>query len=349
MKSLLLTFMLAFTGVVSLAGVLSFVEKNILPQPVQAESKLSSRGASSGPVMRLRRPAIAAPRPKIRVGLYQSNDPITLQVATTSQVLAGDAETELGTVPSNERITLSYDRASGLYSISGESLTTTTSDYIKIKPKLSNTVTTITSYSNVPSWDETINDNKFYGAIELHYATATDAVWVINELGIENYVKGVSEAGNDNTSAYLKTLYTAARSYAYYHYLYPSKHADEHFTLDATANDQVYRGYGFTQRASNITAAVDATAGYIVHYNGEPVVTPYFSQSDGRTRAWSEVWSGDYPYLQSVTDPCCTNETLLGHGVGLSAKGARYFGEHNWHWREILQYYYQGIELKQLW
>lgn len=349
MKSLLLTFTLAFTGVVSLAGVLNFVEKNVLPQPAQAESEMYTGMMASKLGIQLRRPVVAAPRPKMRVGLYSSDDPVTLQVAAASKILAGDAKILLGEISANEVITLAYDRATALYSINSASLTTTTPDYIKIKPKQSNTATTITSYSNVPSWDETINDNTFYGAIELRYAAATDTVWVINELGIENYVKGVAEAGDDNTAAYLKTLYTAARSYAYYHYLYPTKHADEHYILDTTASDQVYRGHGFTQRAPNIAAAVDATTGYIVHYNNEPVVTPYFSQSDGRTRAWSEVWTGDYPYLQSVVDPCCTNETLLGHGVGLSAKGARYFGEHNWHWREILQYYYQGIELRQLW
>lgn len=339
MRSITLTFVLAFTGVISAAGVLNFVEQQLLPQPVQAKIEMHFSG----------RHPVAAPRPKIRVGLFSSDEPVTITVATDSRVLAGDEPRRLGTIAANEEIQLSYDRSTALYTITSSSVNTTSTDYIKIKPTLANTVTTIISYTNTPDWDETINDNLFYGAIELHYAQATDAVWVINELGIENYVKGVAEAGDDNTQAYLKTLYTAARSYAYYHYLYPTKHRDENYTLDATANDQVYRGYGFSARAPNIAAAVAATAGYIVHYAGEPVVTPYFSQSDGRTRAWSEVWSGDYPYLQSVDDPGCVGDELLGHGVGLSAKGARYFGEQYWHWREILQYYYQGIELQQLW
>ena len=34
-----------------------------------------------------------------------------------------------------------------------------------------------------------------------------------------------------------------------------------HIPVDTTANDQVYRGYGFTKRAPNIAAAVEAAAG----------------------------------------------------------------------------------------
>ena len=65
-------------------------------------------------------------------------------------------------------------------------------------------------------------------------------------MGIENYVKGVSEAGNENDTDYLKALYTAARTYAYWHYTYPTKHDEENYTLGVTANDQVYKGYNFT-------------------------------------------------------------------------------------------------------
>ena len=244
----------------------------------------------------------------------------------------------------NSAITLSYDATTALYTAATAEWSETSVDPRVVDPIKKNKVATITNYSNPPDWDTALNDNQFYGSIELNDG------WVVNELGIENYVQGVAEAGNENEPAYLKALYTAARTYVYFLYLYPTKHAGEPYLVDTTANDQVYRGYGFTNRAPNISAAVVATAGMIVHYNDEPVVTPYFSQSDGRTRAWSEVWNGDYPYLQSVDDPCCVDDSLLGHGVGMSAKGARYFAEREyWHWREILQYYYQGVELKQMW
>ena len=300
--------------------------------------KIISLIACISVIMSISRVADAATaRPKIRVGLYETSDPV---------VVAVNGKSTVGThvVPTNTVITLSYDSTTALYTATTADWSETSIDPLVIDPINKNKVATVTSYSNPPDWDTSLNDNAFYGSIEFNDG------WVVNELGIENYVKGVSEAGNDNEPAYLKALYTAARTYVYFLYLYPTKHAGEPYLVDTTANDQVYRGYGFTSRAPNIVAAVEATVGQIVTYDEEVVVTPYFSQSDGRTRAWSEVWNGDYAYLQSVVDPCCTNETLLGHGVGMSAAGARYFAEEqSWHWREILYYYYQNVELQSMW
>lgn len=335
-------FALAFLGVIASAGVLRSVEYFWLAQPAQAQrvSDATSEPAAS-PV---------GARPKIRVGLYSSDETVTVVMDHDSKIVTGPAHTLVQIIAADQTVSLSFDRTTNNYTVSSGDWQLVTAEYIKMKPLVKNTVATITSYSNPPSWDPTLNDNQFFGAIELRYAEATDTVWVINELGVENYVKGVSEAGNDNAPAYLKALYTAARSYVYYLYLHPTKHDEENFLVDTSANDQVYRGYGFTQRAPNVAAAVEATAGQIVYFEGVPVVTPYFSQSDGRTRAWSEVWNGDYLYLQSVDDPGCVGDELLGHGVGMSAKGARYFAEtEHWHWREILQYYYQGVTLEQIW
>ncbi len=286
---------------------------------------------------------VATQRPKLRIGLYETTEPITVRVSGNSK-LKTTSGTILATVGTDTVVTISYDTSTALYTATiGDSVVTSV-EALKVEPNKKNKISTITSYSNPPAWDTSLNDNEFFGSIELNDG------WVVNVLGIENYVKGIAEASNDNPEAYLKTLYTAARTYAYYQYLHPTKHAGEPYLLDSTANDQVYRGYGLTKRSPNIVSAVEGTAGQVVTYEGEVVVTPYFSQSDGRTRAWSEVWNGDYAYLQSVDDPGCNGDTLLGHGVGLSAAGARYFAsEQNWHWQEILQYYYQGIQVQQLW
>ncbi len=49
--------------------------------------------------------------------------------------------------------------------------------------------------------------------------------------------------------------------------------------------------------------AASGTAGLYLTREGEPVQTPYFKVSNGRTRDAGEVWQTDqYPYLQSV--PC---------------------------------------------
>lgn len=288
----------------------------------------------------------ASERPKIRVMLYDTNQPITITLSGNGKVF-----TEFGTIVSVAKdtiVTISYQPGANTYQAVVNGQTYTSPYALGVKTNKPNKLATITSYSNSPAWDTGLNDNEFYGSIELKAGMA-GKVYVVNELGIENYVKGIAEASNGNPQAYLKTLYTAARTYAYYHYTHPTKHAGEPYLLDSTANDQVYRGYGLTKRSPNIVTAVDETAGMIVTYEGSVAITPYFSQSDGRTRSYNEVWGGDYAYLQSVDDPCCTEDTMLGHGVGLSAKGARYFAGQYWHWREILKYYYQGVELEAKW
>lgn len=294
-------------------------------------------------------PASAAARPFIRVGLFTTEDIVKVKTTLRSQIITSDGTAHY-TVKKNSLVKLRYNRDTGNYTVRNGDWTLTTTLPVRIVPVKPGSIATITNYENRPTWDTSLNDNEFYGNIELHYAEATDSIWVINELGIENYLKGIGEAGNVNDQDYLQALLTAARSYAYYHYLHPTKHADEPYLLDGTPNDQVYLGYGFTKRAPNIVEAVEQTRGRIVTYNSEPVVTPYFSQSDGRTRAWSEVWSGDQPHLQSVSDPCCGGMELLGHGVGMSASGARYFAdEQGWDWKKILKYYYTDVKIPQRW
>ena len=130
------------------------------------------------------------------------------------------------------------------------------------------------------------SDNRFRGVIEYRYTEPANKVWVINELPIETYLKGLAETSNAGALEYQKVMATAARSYAMYHYLRgvsygltdaSTKHAADHFHIDAYY-DQVYRGYNSEIRMPRLSAAVDATRGQVVSYQGKPVVTPYFSK-----------------------------------------------------------------------
>jgi SpoIID/LytB domain protein len=168
---------------------------------------------------------------------------------------------------------------------------------------------------------------------------------------LESYLRGLGEASGDQPYEYLKALITAARTYAMYHLNTGGlKHKDDNFTLDDSANDQVYKGYNIELRSPQITQGVLDTAGQMVTYQNEVVVTPYFSRSDGRTRAWTEVFGGSAkPWLISVADPYCQGMTLWGHGVGLSGTGARAMAQNdNKTWLEILQYYYTSVEIKKI-
>lgn len=52
-----------------------------------------------------------------------------------------------------------------------------------------------------------------------------------------------------------------------------------------------------------IKQAVDETKGQIITYQGNPILTLYFSTSSGKTENSEEVFSTKYPYLQSVDSP----------------------------------------------
>jgi stage II sporulation protein D len=137
-----------------------------------------------------------------------------------------------------------------------------------------------------------------------------------------------------------------ARTYAVYHVTRGTKHADTFFTVDGDY-DQVYRGYSSEIRLPNVVAAVEATRGQIVTYNGKLAITPYFSRSDGRTRDWTEVWGGGpFPWMVSVPVPWDQGKTLWGHGVGMSASGAVGMAADGKTYDEILRYFYRGTELR---
>ena len=148
-------------------------------------------------------------------------------------------------------------------------------------------------------------------------------------------------------SEFQRTLLTTARTYALYHVQRGTKHADEYYTVDARY-DQVYRGYGHEARTPTISAAVDATRGQIVTYQGRLAITPYFSRSDGRTRGWGEVWGGaaNYPWLISVPVPQDIGRTLWGHGVGMSATGALDMANEGKTYMQILAHFYQGTDVR---
>lgn len=277
--------------------------------------------------------------PDIRVGLFTTDAPVVISSHQAYEIVDGSG-VRLAQVTADTSTTVTYSE--GQYSVLTGTETLISDTEIRILPQTGDAVFEILSYEHRPAWNEELNDNTFRGQLEIRYADATERLWVINQLPLEYYLRGIAEASNDNPPEYLQALYTAARTYAMYHIERNTKHADEHFTVDAEF-DQVYRGYNFELRSPIITDAVEATAGQIVTYQNELAITPYFSHSDGRTRAWEEVWSGGpYAWLISVPDPASAGMEMLGHGVGMSALGARSMAEAGSLSEQILGYYYPG-------
>jgi SpoIID/LytB domain protein len=134
----------------------------------------------------------------------------------------------------------------------------------------------------------------------LEFRPTTFGINTINAVGLEDYVAGV--VARESPSAWpleaLKAQAVAARTYA----ITTSK-AGAGFDQYADTRSQVYGGVAAESISSN--AAVAATRGQVVTYNGAPVVTYFFSTSGGRTENVenSFIGSDPKPWLKSVNDP----------------------------------------------
>jgi len=119
----------------------------------------------------------------------------------------------------------------------------------------------------------------------------------INMVGLEQYLYGVvpSEMPYTWLPEALKAQAVAARSYAL------ATRKTGAFDLYPDTRSQVYLGIEHEKPSTN--AAVDATAGTVVLYQGEVAKTYFFSTSGGRTASAEDVWGKPVPYLVSVPDP----------------------------------------------
>lgn len=286
--------------------------------------------------------------PDIRVGLFSADDVAAPQTFTANGPyrLLDQNDSEIRTLSGLTSVT--FDPASKTYTVRNGGFSTVLRGYLSLKPVDDSTIFEITSYHNRPVWDPSIDFNKFRGTLEIFYTGNTGRLWVVEILPVEDYMRGLAETSNGSPYEYQKALVTAARTYALFILSIGGKHQREFHDIEPTAGDQVYKGYASELVRPNVVRAAEETRGSIVTYDGDLVVTPYFSRSDGRTRAWTEVWGGAAkPWLVSVPTPYDAGRSLWGHGVGLSASDAVGRADDGASWTDILKYYYQGTQVGQ--
>jgi len=283
--------------------------------------------------------------PKIRVGLYYSEVDREEYAADVPYEVRNLDGALIASFQAGAPVQVWYDAASDVYRLTNGIVNLSSPSALRVVPLDPNGIITALSHVDRPSWNLSLNDNRFRGVIEFR-RHSSGRVWAINELPMEQYLWGLAETSNSSPMEFMKSLAVAARSYGYWHLTHPGKY--DHFTVGAL-NDQVYKGYGAELRYPNFKAAVQATAGQVVFYGGENVITPYFSWSDGRTRSWTEVWGGETkPWLVSVDAPYDVGKNLYGHGVGMSAWDAIGRANAGAPYDTILSHYYSGTELRKL-
>ncbi|MBQ4124089.1 SpoIID/LytB domain-containing protein [bacterium] len=169
-----------------------------------------------------------------------------------------------------------------------------------------------------------------------------DKLTLINEVGLEDYLKGVvpAEMPSRWNSEALKAQAIAARSYAVATSI-AGKHASKGFDLVDTTSDQAYGGAS-AEKAST-TKAVDDTKGIVLIQNKKVLPTYYHASSGGQTK----VWESGRSFLQSV--PSFDEGTKKnGHGVGMSQHGANNLAEKGYNAYQILNYFYKDFQFAKL-
>lgn len=291
-------------------------------------------------------------QPIIRVGLFSSEAPQRLTSDQNFDIYSAN-QILISNLTAGSVVTMSYSKTSKQYTVVTPTQTYSSSNHLRIVPTNNAGVVTLLDYR----LGQKPQDNRFRNIVEYRYTEPAKTMWLINELPVEHYLKGLAETTNSSPVEFQKVMATIARSYALHHYFRgiqyglpnaSTKHSANHFHIDSVY-DQVYRGYNSELRLTGLTQAVEATTGVIVTYNSEPVITPYFSNSDGRTRDWTEVWgSAVLPWLRSVVVTQDVGKNLYGHGVGLSARGALLMVNEGQSWQNVLKYFYTGTDVKKI-
>jgi peptidoglycan hydrolase-like amidase len=218
---------------------------------------------------------------------------------------------------------------------------------------------TITNFEHRPAWNPKLNDNLYRGTLEIRAVDGQLAI--IDELSLEDYLRGVAEPMPGDPWEKVKTLAVLARTYAYY-YIQPEHRKFPNYPYDGSDDAsvfQLYLGANFEKRGPDMARAAEATRGEILQSGDRTIKTPFFNRSDGWTRTPEEAsWPrADFYFTKKVADPwscggtskdagiICTGNRR-GHGVGLSGAGAKGLAEEGKTMGEIINYFFDGLELK---
>jgi stage II sporulation protein D len=134
----------------------------------------------------------------------------------------------------------------------------------------------------------------------LQFSRAGGGVQTVNAVGLDDYVRGVvaAEMPSSWATAALEAQAVAARTYAI-----TTTVGGTGYDLYSDTRSQMYGGVKAETPSTN--AAVAATGGQIVTYDGKPAVTYFFASSGGYTESIQNVWAGatPEPWLRAVPDP----------------------------------------------
>ncbi|MBN1618980.1 SpoIID/LytB domain-containing protein [Candidatus Dojkabacteria bacterium] len=139
---------------------------------------------------------------------------------------------------------------------------------------------------------------KYRGILEFR---ADTNVYLINELDLELYLRGIGEMPSSWPLEALKVQAVAARTYAAANW---NKRINYGYNLRDDTYDQNYVGYSkeIASYGNNWVTAVNATDSQVIYSGGSLISAYYHSTCGGHTLSSQEVWGGNLSYAQAKSD-----------------------------------------------
>ena len=278
---------------------------------------------------------------RLRVGMQLSMDYVQFQSQFDDyRVLANGVEVVI--IPKGQMAVARLEN--GMYVLMVGTEEFQTAEYFRFEPVNDpHAPFELLNYEKRVAWKGNPNFNAYRGAFEYRQGKTDKLMYAVNDLFMEDYVAGIAETSNLAPYEYIKALLTAARTYGYVSIgKYPF------FDVLASTYDQLYLGYNSEMLMPKVAEAARDTRGKMVAYNNTIVVTPYFANSNGKTKSWNTVWGGrsEKPWLQPVQANYDVGQPMRGHGVGMSARdAAQRADKEGVDWEYLIKYYYTGVEL----
>lgn len=160
----------------------------------------------------------------------------------------------------------------------------------------------------------TVAGKRYRGELEFRLDDA--GLTVINELPVEDYLRGVvpCEMPAGWPVEALRAQAVAVRSFALWQI---NNAGSKPYHVTADQMSQVYCGYD-AECASTDKALLD-TGGMVLLYNDKPVPAFFHSSSGGYTENSEDVWKEPLPYIKGKADPFDRNEKHYNWQVTFTA------------------------------